>query len=123
MASRADLGIGLVIGDVLMAGHAVCTAGANLQFVNVVTSHALGVALTDRHVGQAVQPGELRNLVASCATGLSRDRAAMRLVARGALTVAGRASRELLLMTAAAAENCSGLVHGSLMAARAARMP
>jgi hypothetical protein len=54
VTAGADFGVGLVIGDVFVAGHAVAASGANLRFVNVVTSSALRVALTDRQVLEPV---------------------------------------------------------------------
>ena len=122
MAARADFRVGLVIGNILMAVHAACTVGANLDLVNVVAGGALGMAFSQRDIGQSVQSRQRLDLVTTGAAGLWGHRPAVRFVAGHAFAMPCGTIGELFLVAARAGEHSRGLVHGPCMAASTARM-
>lgn len=122
MAARAAFRTGLVVGDVLMAGHAACAVGTNLELVNVMARGALGMAFSYRDIGQSVQPRQRVDLMTAHAAGLGRYRSTVRFVTRHALPMPCGALGELFLVTACAGEHSRGLVHSPHVAATAARM-
>lgn len=116
MAARATFRVGLVIGDILVTGHAGCAVGAHLDLVNVVAGCALGVAFPLRNIPQAVQTWQLGDFVTAGAAGLRRYRASMGLVASHALPMTCRAVGELFLVAAYAGDNSGRLMHRPLVA-------
>ncbi|MDH3200498.1 MAG: hypothetical protein OEM15_06360 [Myxococcales bacterium] len=81
VTAGASLRVRLVVGDVLMAGHARRAVGPSPTSVNVVTRCALGMTLTLRLISNAMEAGQLRDLVAACAGGVRGCGAAVGLVA------------------------------------------
>ena len=122
MAAGAALCVWLVVGDVLVAGHASCAIGAHLGFVNVVAGLALRVAFAQRDIAELVKTGQLSSFVTARAAGLRRHRAAVRLVTSGALLMSLRASEQLLVVTGATGDHTRRLMGRPLMAGFAARM-
>lgn len=122
MAARAALRVGLVIGNILVTGHTVCAACADLRVVNLVASRALRVAFALGNVCHTVKPRQLSHFVTGAALGLRRYRAAMRLVTSGAVPMSFRALRELVIVAGSACDDPSGFVGRPLVACFAARM-
>ena len=122
MAARAALGIGLVVGDVLVTGHAGCAIGVYLGFVNVVAGLAFGVAFALGLRWNAMKPRQLGDLVTAAALGLRRHGAAMRFVTSRALPMSFRTLGELLIVTGPAGDDPCGFVGCPLMTCFAARM-
>lgn len=117
MAARAAFRIRLVIGHILMAVHAACAVGANLDLVNVVAGGALGMAFSQRDIGQSVQPRQRLDLVTAGAAGLPGYRPAVRFVTGHAFAMPCGTIGQLFLVAACAGEHSRRLVHGPCMAA------
>ena len=123
VAAGAALCVWLVVGDVLVAGHAGCAVGAYLGFVNAVACRALCVALALRLGRNAMKPWKLDNRVTAGAAGLRRHRATMRFVTGHALAMPLGALGELVFVTAAAGHHVGELVNASFVAGFTTRMP
>ena len=102
MAAGADVGFGLVIGDVGVALHARCAVGADLLPMDVVAGGALTVTFTLRIVRNAMKARQHVDLVAARACCLCGYRAPMRLVTTHALPMSLGALGHLVFMAASA---------------------
>ena len=122
MAAGAALGVGLVVGDVLVTGHAGCAIGVYLGFVNVVAGLAFGVAFALRLGRDAMKPRQLGDFVTATAPGLRRHRSAMRLVTSRALPMSFRTLGELVVVAGPTGDHAGGLVSCPLVTRVAARM-
>jgi len=102
MAAGAELGVGLVVGDVGVAFHAGLAVCSDGRLMNVVTGRAVGVAGTLGVIGDAVEAGELAGRVAVVAVRCGIDRCDVWLVARRTFAMSLRARRQDLFVTAGA---------------------
>jgi hypothetical protein len=123
VAAGADLGVGLVVGDVGVALHAVCAVGAHLRSMDVVAGGALEMALSSWVVWNPVKARELDDLVAARASRLCCHRPPMRLVTRRALAMSLGAFGHLIFMAASARDQSRELVGRSFVTRFAAGMP
>lgn len=123
MTPRATFRIGLVVSDIVVTSHTARAIRAHLGFVNVVACRAFGVALSDGHISEAVEPWQLGDFVTSRAGSSGRHRATMRLVTGHALTMSFWALRQLLIVTAPARDHAHRLMRRALVTSLTAGVP